>query len=227
MNLTDPRSQAAFDAAINHIRTTTAAVADRVATHLGILASAATRIIERDALITAQIDLRRNMSTYVLVLGDTLSKRLAREVNPDRDSRRLAETDWQSLSLVDDSQVEEQMLGDRIAQAITHGCEWELRDLAAYTGAMLGLGRALGETMAVAIILSVSGAVTFNLISSGNPSTIAANIALEFPEATGLENNTLIASGLVQRRPQGSACRGRKRPRSRTLRSPGVKLSSA
>ena len=142
MNLTDPRSQAAFDAAINHIRTTTAAVADRVATHLGILASAATRIIERDALINAQLDLRRNMSTYVLVLGDTLSKRLAREVNPERDSRRLAETDWQSLSLVDDDQVEEQMLGDRLAQAITHGCEWELRDLAAYTGAMLGLGRA-------------------------------------------------------------------------------------
>jgi phosphate transport system permease protein len=65
------------------------------------------------------------------------------------------------------------------------------------SGAMLGLGRALGETMAVAIILSVSGAVTFNLISSGNPSTIAANIALEFPESTGLEVNTLIASGLV------------------------------
>ncbi len=65
------------------------------------------------------------------------------------------------------------------------------------SGAMLGLGRALGETMAVAIILSVSGAVTFNLISSGNPSTIAANIALEVPESTGLEVNTLIASGLV------------------------------
>jgi phosphate transport system permease protein len=65
------------------------------------------------------------------------------------------------------------------------------------SGAMLGLGRALGETMAVAIILSVSGAVTFNLISSGNPSTIAANIALSFPESTGLAVNTLIASGLV------------------------------
>jgi phosphate transport system permease protein len=65
------------------------------------------------------------------------------------------------------------------------------------SGAMLGLGRALGETMAVAIILSVSGAVTFNLISSGNPSTIAANIALQFPESTGIEVSTLIASGLV------------------------------
>jgi phosphate transport system permease protein len=65
------------------------------------------------------------------------------------------------------------------------------------SGAMLGLGRALGETMAVAIILSVSGAVTVNLISSSNPSTIAANIALQFPDSTGVAVNTLIASGLV------------------------------
>jgi phosphate transport system permease protein len=65
------------------------------------------------------------------------------------------------------------------------------------SGAMLGLGRALGETMAVTIILSVSGVVTFNLISQANPSTIAANIALDFPESSGLAVNTLIASGLV------------------------------
>jgi phosphate transport system permease protein len=64
-------------------------------------------------------------------------------------------------------------------------------------GAMLGLGRALGETMAIALVLSVSGGITFNLITSGNPSTIAANIALEFPESSGLAVNTLIASGLA------------------------------
>jgi phosphate transport system permease protein len=64
-------------------------------------------------------------------------------------------------------------------------------------GAMLGLGRALGETMAIALVLSVSGGITFNLISSGNPSTIAANIALDFPESSGLDVNTLIASGLA------------------------------
>ncbi|WP_181188184.1 phosphate ABC transporter permease subunit PstC [Actinopolyspora mortivallis] len=65
------------------------------------------------------------------------------------------------------------------------------------SGSMLGLGRALGETMAVAIVLSASGGVTFNLISSGNPATIAANIALEFPESSGVAIDTLIASGLV------------------------------
>lgn len=64
-------------------------------------------------------------------------------------------------------------------------------------GAMLGLGRALGETMAVALVLSTSGGITFNLISSGNPGTIAANIALQFPESSGVAVNTLIASGLV------------------------------
>ena len=65
-------------------------------------------------------------------------------------------------------------------------------------GAMLGLGRALGETLAVAIVLSVSpGVVSFDLISSTNPSTIAANIALQFPESSGIDVNTLIASGLA------------------------------
>ena len=66
------------------------------------------------------------------------------------------------------------------------------------SAAMLGLGRALGETLAVAMVLSVSvGTVTANLISSTNPSTIAANIALSFSEASGLSVNALIASGLV------------------------------
>jgi phosphate transport system permease protein len=65
------------------------------------------------------------------------------------------------------------------------------------SGAMLGLGRALGETMAVAIILSPADLYTFNIISNQNPNTIAANIALKFPESSGLEVNRLIATGLV------------------------------
>src|SRR5581483_8718402 len=68
---------------------------------------------------------------------------------------------------------------------------------AVVSGSMLGLGRALGETMAVTIILSVSGIVSFNLISEQNPTPIAANIALNFPESSGVQVNALIASGLV------------------------------
>jgi phosphate transport system permease protein len=62
---------------------------------------------------------------------------------------------------------------------------------------MLGLGRALGETMAVAMVLSATGVVSLNLISTQNPSTIAANIALKFGEASGMKINVLVFSGLV------------------------------
>jgi phosphate transport system permease protein len=65
------------------------------------------------------------------------------------------------------------------------------------SAAMLGLGRALGETLAVALVLSGSGGVTADLISSTNPNTIAANIALQFPDSSGLSVNVLIATGLV------------------------------
>ena len=62
---------------------------------------------------------------------------------------------------------------------------------------ILGLGRALGETMAVAMVLASSGVISFVLVGSQNPSTIAANIALRFPEAHGITVNMLIGSGLV------------------------------
>jgi phosphate transport system permease protein len=62
---------------------------------------------------------------------------------------------------------------------------------------MLGLGRALGETMAVALVLSPSAVISFALLTSTNPNTIAANIALQFPEAGGSYVNLLIATGLV------------------------------
>lgn len=65
------------------------------------------------------------------------------------------------------------------------------------SAAMLGLGRALGETMAVAMVLSPSAVVSFALLTSSNPNTIAANIALQFPEAGGNYVNLLIATGLV------------------------------
>lgn len=60
---------------------------------------------------------------------------------------------------------------------------------------MLGLGRALGETMAVAMILS-PGVLTASLVVSGNQ-TIASEIAQNFPEAAGLRLSELITVGLV------------------------------
>ncbi|MEV1285881.1 phosphate ABC transporter permease subunit PstC [Micromonospora sp. NPDC049679] len=61
---------------------------------------------------------------------------------------------------------------------------------------MLGLGRALGETIALAMTLGATFGISFNLIQSGGNS-IAANIANGFGEASDLGRGALIASGLV------------------------------
>jgi phosphate transport system permease protein len=65
------------------------------------------------------------------------------------------------------------------------------------SASMLGLGRALGETMAVAMVLSPALVISFVLTGPQNSSTIASNIALNYPEAHGVGVNVLIATGLI------------------------------
>ena len=62
---------------------------------------------------------------------------------------------------------------------------------------MLGLGRALGETMAVAMVLSATPIVTLNLISATNPATIASNIASNYKAEDSRIQTVLLATGLV------------------------------
>lgn len=64
---------------------------------------------------------------------------------------------------------------------------------------MLGLGRALGETMAVFMILSPGPTVRYviGVLKQSSHNTIAANIALKFPEANSAGVSALIAMGLA------------------------------
>jgi phosphate transport system permease protein len=61
---------------------------------------------------------------------------------------------------------------------------------------MLGLGRALGETIALAMTLGATFSISFNLIQAGGNS-IAANIANAFGESNDTGRGALIASGLM------------------------------
>lgn len=64
------------------------------------------------------------------------------------------------------------------------------------SAAMLGLGRAMGETIAVALIFPATFTISFQFLSP-NGNSIAANIANGFGEATDIGRGALIASGLV------------------------------
>ncbi len=81
---------------------------------------------------------------------------------------------------------------------------WEMVRMAVFpfakpgmiSAAMLGLGRALGETIAVALILSAAFTINVHLTEPGG-NTFAANIALKWNEAGSNGVSALIASGLV------------------------------
>ena len=60
---------------------------------------------------------------------------------------------------------------------------------------MLGLGRALGETMAVTFVVGNANRLSASIMDPG--STIASRIANEFNEALGLQLNALIALGCI------------------------------
>ncbi|WP_030173482.1 phosphate ABC transporter permease subunit PstC [Spirillospora albida] len=61
---------------------------------------------------------------------------------------------------------------------------------------MLGLGRAMGETIAVAMVLTYVPGINIHLLEDGG-ATFASNIANSFAEASENGRGALIASGLV------------------------------
>jgi phosphate transport system permease protein len=64
------------------------------------------------------------------------------------------------------------------------------------SGTVLGFGRAIGETIAVALVLSANYEISFHILQPGG-NTIAANIANRYGEAAAIGRGALITSGLV------------------------------
>jgi phosphate transport system permease protein len=62
-------------------------------------------------------------------------------------------------------------------------------------GVMLGLGRAMGETIAVALVIGSSAQITGNLFTSGD--AMPAVIVNQFGEATGTFRSALVALGVA------------------------------
>ena len=94
--------------------------------------------------------------------------------------------------------------GHKEAALALGATRWEMVRMAVFpfakpgmiSAAMLGLGRALGETIAVALILSAAFTVNVHITEPGG-NTFAANIALKWNEAGSNGLSALIASGLV------------------------------
>lgn len=63
------------------------------------------------------------------------------------------------------------------------------------TGVILGIGRALGETMAIIMVMGNAPAMPGSILESAR--TLTANIAIEMSYASGVHANALYATGVV------------------------------
>ncbi len=143
MNPLDSIMHAAIAAALQRVVATADAVAEQVSVNLGAQGQSAVRTPDREVAMSLHMELRRKLTTLQSVFSDVLTTKVREETTPREPVKRKIEaTNWQSLSLVADHEIEDRMVAERIGQQISHECEPELRDLVAYMGSVLGLGRA-------------------------------------------------------------------------------------
>ena len=150
------RLPAPLEAAVQRLKLAAREAAERTIESLGLAALAANNAYQRDGLLGAQFELNRKSAIFALQFNDALDERVLRELGPmggpmagafgsteTTTSRGPAApsgglTDWASLSLVEDKEVEAQISAERFGMDIASACEWELRELDGYVSAMLG-----------------------------------------------------------------------------------------
>ncbi len=148
------RLPAPLEAAVQRLKLSAREAAERTIESLGLAALAANNAYQRDGLLGAQFELNRKSAVFALTFNDAYDQRVLREIapRPASDSGGLGTptdfaahpppsatpTDWASLSLVEDQEVEAQISAERFGMDIAHACEWELRELDAYISSILG-----------------------------------------------------------------------------------------
>ena len=139
MNPTPPRLPAALSAAVQRIKVAAREAAQRCVDALGVAALASASNAEREDLLTAQFELNRKLSAFAMTFNERLDDSLTTEIRRREGVARISTvgTNWQSLTLVDDREVEIQVSAERFALTLQHDCEWELRDLDALVTALL------------------------------------------------------------------------------------------
>ena len=141
MRPSDPILQAALASAQDRIRATLDAAVVDVANSLLVLMKSAATYRERGQLAFAQIHVLESRELLLSSFASALRERIAEDVEAQGESRSAAPTtDWQSISLVDEGQIEEKISFERIGQLIAHRSEAELRELDAFMSGLLRHG---------------------------------------------------------------------------------------
>lgn len=137
------RLPAQLEAAAHRLKTAVRSAVDRTVESLGLAALTAPNLVRRDDLLAAQFELNRKSASFALAFNEAFDEWISREAQAPSEHLPKAATNWDALSLVEDQEVERKITAERFATDVATGCEWELRELDGYVGALLGQ---VGET---------------------------------------------------------------------------------
>ncbi len=141
MNPSDPRLPADLVAAADLVKATVSTVGERVCQTLAAQSQSVSKAVDRNTMFAAQLALQRQLRSFHLQFQTLLDARMLETLAQQSESRRkVAPADWQSLTLVDDKEVDDRMLSDRLGQQIAQACEVELRELSGYMRQITGFG---------------------------------------------------------------------------------------
>jgi Protein of unknown function (DUF1631) len=143
------RLPAPLEDAVQRLKLAVREACTRTVDSLGLAALSATQTQARDTFLAAQFELNRKSAMFALAFNDAFDERMLRELSgrltnnktssdtPAPPPAPAAPSRWDSLSLVDDGEVEAQLSADRLGVDLAHRCEWELRELDGYLAALL------------------------------------------------------------------------------------------
>jgi hypothetical protein len=152
---------ATIEAATRRVKLAARGAAVSAVDSLGVTALGSPNAEQREALLGAQFELNRKLTLFCASFEEALDSRVEREVQARNSaSGALVDTRWDTLSLMDDHEMEVQLSSERLGQEIARDCEAEQRELDALVGSVLrGSGEAprnplRPEVIGIAIIRS-------------------------------------------------------------------------
>jgi hypothetical protein len=128
--VTDPRLDPIVQSALSRLAGAVSVGLDKAAAHLGTKAAAAKGAAERQAYMNAQFDLQRRGTQIAQAFSKGFIEAVAKELSQGQQiTKELADTDWGSLRLVEDSEIEQTVAASRLAKLLDNDCNTELKEL--------------------------------------------------------------------------------------------------
>lgn len=215
MNAPEIRLNPHLEASLTRIRLAGEQAAERCAEGLGLSALSAGQIKRRDALLAAQFVFRQQQGTFLQRFLQSLRRQITTEQGDTKPVAAPVKKDWGELSLMDDDQVNNLVAADRIGLAISHHCEWELREVESYVASIqIGERNPLRPELVGQALLDAVQSITDDALSRQTlTDELTRSLAQEMRACYGDIAELLRSRGLrpqdlrVRAAPDGSASR--------------------